>query len=148
MIDLSLKRQDSFEVLGRCLDLYIPTWMHFVPTVNALQDVSRSPLRDTYLDISVGYTGAIHVTRLNVLVYQSFFTFVEVSNEDCIIWSGKKPPRSVASYWRPCSGDEKQKRSGLSLLSSLDSQVTSFSFCLPLNVCCWTTQPSSFCLFK
>lgn len=59
--------------------------MHFVPTVNALQDVSRSPLRDTYLDISVGYTGAIHVTRLNVLVYQSFFTFVEVSNEDCII---------------------------------------------------------------
>lgn len=30
--------QASFEVLGRCLDLYIPTWIPSLPTVNALQD--------------------------------------------------------------------------------------------------------------
>lgn len=111
---------------------------------NCKANASQSPLG--CLDVSIGYTDMIHVTHLSVMVLAVLFTFVVVDKEDCIVWSQKTSSfsedqgfllKSVFCRWET-------KKSGLSHFDSLDSQVASFSFCLSLNVHCWTTQPSSF----
>lgn len=107
--------------------------------INALQ----SPLG--CLDMSIGYTDMICVTHLSVMVLSVLFCLGDQQQGlHSLIWKTLLTgegwgflPKSI--FWRR---ENKPDLAGL----FFGFRVTSFSFCLSLNVHCWPAQPSSFSL--
>lgn len=107
--------------------------------INALQ----SPLG--CLDMSIGYTDMISVTPLSVMVLSVLFCLGDQRQGlHSLIWKTLLTgegwgflPKSI--FWRR---ENKPDLAGL----FFRFRVTSFSFCLSLNVHCWPAQPSSFSL--
>lgn len=95
-------RQASFEVLSRCLDLYIPTWISSLHTVNASPDgvvfeikcqnvlnnckinALQSPLG--CLDASIGYRDMICETHLSVVLPVLFCLGDQQQSLHSLIW--------------------------------------------------------------